>query len=545
MVMASYDPYDADRERTLRRNYYRDDRYDDRYDDREDRYYDPRDAVYTQPSRDLVPRHHDDSVEEIRRDFPPPGYSSRYYDGYDDRRAGYGRDRAYEDYPRYRKKADTLYEEERKKKARILSKQEQIIAAIAGAAIAVGGKELYDRREASQHGKEVQRNLLTTAAIGAAGALAGYSGTEIYNKVKEKEEKKKYGYYSDDEESVKEKKGHKNFLENALVAAGLGGAIKALTGGKDDKAESSGRSDTRSRRGDSRDRSRSRSRSRSPARSRSGRDKGDNPASKIQKAAMASLIAGATEAFRVSKQPGSWKGEKAKRILTAAAGAAALDTAQNSDKAGSKLGLAEAVVGGLIGNRVLHGSKKNIEMDEKTGRSRSRSRRRSGERGGPGGVGLAALATAGLSALAGKKLMDKHESRSRSRHRADSRDSRDGSPDRRRRSRSRSIVDGARRSLAKLGLGNGPADDDDDYVRDRSRSRDRRRNYDDYEDSGRSRRHRDYDSDYDDRDRSRERRRRDSYDDDRYRRSSDRRRGSDDDYSDDDRKRGKRGKQVY
>lgn len=214
---------------------------------------------------------------------------------------------------------------------------------------------------------------------------------------------------------------------------------------------------------------------------------------------MASLIAGATEAFRISKQPGSWKGEKAKRILTAAAGAATLDAAQDTEKAGTKLGLAEAVLGGLIGNRVIHGSKKNIEMDERTGRSRSRSRARSKDGGGTSG--LAALATAGLGAMGAKKLIDSHHERSRSRRRSvDSRDSRDSSPDRRRRrrSRSRSIVDSTRRQLAKVGIGNGPDDDDDD---DRDR-RDRRRDYD-YDDSpARSRRYRD---DYDDYNRDRRR----------------------------------------
>ncbi|EGO52936.1 hypothetical protein NEUTE1DRAFT_119004 [Neurospora tetrasperma FGSC 2508] len=187
---------------------------------------------------------------------------------------------------------------------------------------------------------------------------------------------------------------------------------------------------------------------------------------------MASLIAGATEAF-----------QKAKRILTAAAGAATVDAAMKDDKAGSKLGLAESVIGGLLGNRVLNGSKKNIEEDEKTGRSRSRSRARSRSKG-PGG-GLAAIATAGLGTYAANKL----SSRSRSRRRStDSYDSRDGSRDRRHRSRSRSVVDSARKGLAKLGIGNGP----DDYERDRHD----RRHYDDYADSSRSgRRHRDYSDD--------------------------------------------------
>lgn len=536
--MASYEPYDVlPRERTTRR-YYR----EERRDDRDPRYYEPRDTLHVQSSRDLVPRAREDSdlsVEEIRRDFPPPGYSSRdlrrarsaepgYYDEYDDRRSYYTRDRDYDrdyydrDYDRSsraRKKTETvLYDEDRRKKARMLSRQEQIIAAVTGAALAIGGKELYDRREANQHGTEVQRNILASAALGAAGAFAGYQGTELYNKHKEKEERKalahRYGYYSDDEESPREKKGHRNFLESALAAAGLGGAVKALTGGssKDD------RSDTRSRRD-----GRSWSRSRSRSRSRAGDSDKSDAVSKVQKAAMASLIAGATEAFRISKQPGSWKGEKAKRILTAAAGAATLDAAQKPEKAGSKLGLAEAVLGGLLGNRVIHGSKKNIEMDERTGRSRSRSRARSKD---GRTSGLAAVATAGLGALGAKKLIESHErSRSRSRRRSiDSDDSRDYSPDRRRRSRSRSVVDSARRRLAKIGIGNGPDDDDRDL---RDRSRERRRDYDDYddyEDLGRPRRRRDSYDDYD-----RDRRRgyaRDDYDDDRSYRSRPRRRGS-------------------
>lgn len=537
--MSSYDPYDAPtRERTSRR-YYREERREPR-DDR-----DP----YLAVSHDLVPRQREDSdlsVEEIRRDFPPPGYHARdirrarsagAYDEYDDRT--YSRDqvydRGYDDRQPTRGKAESVYyEEERKKKARMLSKQEQIIAAITGAAIAIGGKELYDRREAGahkagSHKTEVQRNVLASAALGAAGALAGYQGTELYNKHKEKDGKKSTlvvhkgrdgkvsEYYSSDEESPKEKKGNKNFLEAALAAAGLGGAVKALTGGsnKDDK------SDTRSRRGGS---------SRSSSRSRS-KGSGDG-ANKIQKAAMASLIAGATEAFRVSKEPGGWKGEKAKRILTAAAGAATIDAAQKSDKGTSKLGLAESVIGGLVGNRVINGSKRNIEEDEKTGRSRSRSRARSQSGGGGGGggaTGLAALATAGLGFLGAKKIAD-NKDESRSRHRSkDSYDSRDGSPNRRHRSRSRSVVDGARRGLAKLGIGNGPEDDDD---RDR---RDRRRDQDDYDDTRGSRRRRDSSEDYD-RDRSRDRSRsrdrghrsggRDEYDDDRSYRSSKGERGA-------------------
>jgi hypothetical protein len=508
--MSSYDPYDAPpRERTSR-GYYREER-------REPRYAEPRDN-YLGVSHDLVPRHREDSdlsVEEIRRDFPPPGYSNRdirrarsaggpYYDDYDDRRSHHGRD--YYDEPRSRGHHDSYYEEETRKTARVISKQEQIIAAITGAAIAIGGKELYDRRDAKEHETEIQRNVLASAALGAAGALAGYSGTELYNKHKEKGEKKRDPYAhrgrgdDSDDESGSEKKSGKNFLEAALAAAGLGGAVKALTG-KDDK------SDTKSRAGGSRSSSGSRA-----------KGKGEG-AKKIQQAAMASLIAGATEAFRVSKEPGGWKGEKAKRILTAAAGAATIDAAQKGEKGGSKLGLAESVIGGLVGNRVIHGSKKNIEEDEKTGRSRSRSRARSKSDGGSGGVsGLAALATAGLGAFGAKKIMDNRE-RSKSR----GRDSDDGSPDRRRRSRSRSVVDKARSGLARLGIGNGPAEDSDEDDRDRRRDRSRSR-------GDRDRRRRDYDDDYDDSKSSR--RHRDSYDDYDRDRDRDRRRRDDDDYDD-------------
>ncbi len=102
-------------------------------------------------SRDLVPRAREDSdlsVEEIRRDFPPPGYGGgrdirrarsaepgAYYDDYDDRHSHYSRDdRGYDrGYDRgSAKKGSSLYieEEEKKQRHRVLSKQEKIIAAL-------------------------------------------------------------------------------------------------------------------------------------------------------------------------------------------------------------------------------------------------------------------------------------------------------------------------------------------------------------------------------------------------------------------------------
>lgn len=518
--MSGYDDYPPRRERggAPRQQYYRDE-----YVETQDPY------LRVQSSHDLVPRGREDSIEEIHRDFPPPGYrrgdiqrarSAEPYDDYDDVRSVYSRrSRAvddYDDYPRRprARKAESVYiEEEERKKKRMLSQQEKIIAAVAGAAVALGGKELFDRKEATENRDDVHRNVLSSAALGAAGAFAAYQGAEFYNKRADKTEKKSTHivhrgrdgrvteYYSDDEDE-KQKKGHKNFLESALAAAGLGGALKTIMGGAGDKEKDhhgGGRDRSRDGRGETR------SRAGSP-----GRDKdksGGGGGSKIQKAAMASLIAGATEAFRVSKEPGGWKGEKAKRVLTAAAGAATIDAAQKPGKDGSKLGLAESVIGGLIGNRMINGSKRDIIEDKDTGRSRSRSRARSESGGGKsGGMGLAALATAGLGAIGAKKAVDNiREDRSRSRRRSmsrDSYDSRDESPRRRQRSRSRSVVDTARRGLAKIGFGK---KDDDSDVGSRRSGRGGRYSDDDDDDDyysrdgrgarGAGRRHDSYDDD--------------------------------------------------
>ncbi|KAH6685228.1 hypothetical protein F5X68DRAFT_232982 [Plectosphaerella plurivora] len=489
--------YDYDHDPRERRRYTR----EEVRVEREPRYADD---SYLRPHHagELVPRRREDSelsVEEIRRDFPPPGYrdvrrTRSAEPGYDDYRYDdrYGRD----DRRSKGTSSRSYYEEEEKSsRKRVLKNQEKIIAAVAGAALAFGGKEIYDRYDAKEGGTPVERNYLHSAALGAAGALAGYSGAELYNKHATKEEKHTQAmvHRGRDGELIiepEEDKKSKNFLEGALAATGLGAAVKAFTGGGSDDKK-----DDRSRAGSpGRDGARSQSRARGPG----GANPGNENMQKMQKAAMASLIAGATEAFRVAKEPGGWKGEKTKRVFTAAAGAAAVDSAQDRD-GGSKMGLAQSVIGGLLGNRIINGSKSNIEEDKATGRSRSRSRARSKSRSGDGGgngvSGLAALATAGLGALGAKKAIDhvrdkRDDSRGRS---ADSRDSRDG--DRRQRSRSRSVVDGARKRLARLGIGNGPADD---------RDRDSRRDDSDYDDRGSRRGGGRYDDHYDDRDRDRD-----------------------------------------
>ncbi|KAH7136567.1 hypothetical protein EDB81DRAFT_84259 [Dactylonectria macrodidyma] len=545
--MASYDPY----EREYSRRYVR----EERRDERDPRHLDPRES-YTkvQTTREIVPRGREDSelsIEEVHRDFPPPvgrdlrhsrPAEPRYYEEEYESRRGY--DSRYDrDYDRRSRRSpgSTYYDEdERKSKPRGMTKQEKIIAAVAGAALLAGGKELYDRREAKEDGTDVQRNPLSSIALAGVGALAAYQGAEFYTKQQaKKDQKTNYilhrgrdghinEYYSDEDEDPKQRKGHKNFLESALAATGLGAAVKTLTsGGGDDH-----RSDTRSRRGGS------------PSSTRSRSQGGSN---KIQKAAMASLLAGATEAFRVAKEPGGWKGEKTKRILTAAAGAATVDAATD-DKHG-KLGLAESVIGGLVGNRLINGSKNDIEEDKLTGRSRSRSRARSKSAGGGGGSGSGAIAalTGALGALGAKKALDRSRSRSRSRRGRD--DSYSPSPDRQRRrsrSRSRSVVDKARNSLAKLGLGAGAAGAADEY---------HRRDQDDFSDRGSHRSRRHEDDRFDDR---RHGSNRDYYDDERSYRSKhgnrsdlrDRRSdyGSESDLGDssEDEKRAKkmRGKQV-
>ncbi|KAK9418532.1 putative DUF3824 domain-containing protein [Seiridium unicorne] len=475
--MSRYDAYDPPARET---RYYR----EERRGHAEPRYEEYHSVNPVSRTQQLIPRpkreDSDISIEEVRRDFSPPGYTSRdvrrarsaepgYDDDYYYRRSDHHDSRSVRDDPRDRrsKKAGSVYyEEEERTRKRVLNQQEKIVAAVVGGVLAAGAKEVWDRREAGrEHSEDVHRNLAASAALAAGGALAGYQGADFYNKRAQKEEKKATyimhkgrdgrvdEYYSDDEDDPRSKKSNKSFLENALSAAGLGGAIKALTGGGHDDHRSEGRS----RRG-----------SPDSTRSRGGGD----GANRMQKAAKASLVAGAAEAFRVSREPGGWKGEKMKRVLTAAAGAATIDAAHDPNK-DSKRHLLESVLGGLVGNRVLNGSRKDIEEDRRTGRSRSRSRARS-DGGGGGATGLAALATAGLGALGAKKLMDKREeSRSRSRRGSpDSYYSRDESPRPRRRSRSRSVVDTTRRALAKVGLGNGP-DERNDYEDSRSSRRSR------------------------------------------------------------------------
>ncbi|KAH7329977.1 hypothetical protein BKA65DRAFT_47017 [Rhexocercosporidium sp. MPI-PUGE-AT-0058] len=512
--MSAIDPYDRVDDR--RRSH----RHRDSRDEREPRYVETQETYVRSPvsvpeppyavrTTDVIRRptreDSDMSVEEVRRDFPPPGaatYTQRTMvrdDRYGppvrsrsaERGSHYGG--AYLDPRRSHNDLDDRRREPRgtyidqeviKPRRRSLSRNQKIIAAVGGAALAVGGKELWDRRQAD--GRPVSRNPLQSAAVGAAGAFAAYEGAELYAKHggKAEEKVKTYvahrgrdgeveEYYASDEEPVRPKRSksrRKSIVEGALGLAGLGAAAKA-TGGNRDRGG-------RSRRGsdssyDSRDRS------------RGGRGKSPEGAAKFQQAAKAALLAGATEAFRVRNEPGGWGGDKGKRILTAAIGAGGIDAAADRDPdKKSKRHILEAVVGGLAGNRLINGSRNNIEDDGRSIRSRSRSRSRSRGPGGGASTGpLAALATAGLGAIAGKKLLDRSRSRSRgpskshrgsSRRRRDSSDSYDSrSPSPRRgekkdrHKRSKSVTDYARNGLAALGIGGAAAAAGSDKHRDR------------------------------------------------------------------------------
>ncbi|KAL2067034.1 hypothetical protein VTL71DRAFT_1458 [Oculimacula yallundae] len=515
--MSTFDPYDRPDDR--RRSH----RHRDSRDDREPRYVETQETYVRSPvsvpeppyavrTTDVIRRptreDSDMSVEEVRRDFPPPGaatYTQRTMVR-DDRYGPPVRSRSAErgshygggayldprrshndlgDRRREREPRGTYIEQEViKPRRRSLSRNQKVIAAVGGAALALGGKELWDRKQAD--GRPVSRNPLQSAAVGAAGAFAAYEGAELYAKHggKAEEKVKTYvahqgrdgqvdEYYASDEEPVKPKRSksrRKSIVEGALGLAGLGAAAKA-TGGSRDKGG-------RSRRGsdssyDSRDRS------------RGGRDRSPEGVAKFQQAAKAALLAGATEAFRVRNEPGGWGGDKGKRIITAAIGAGGINAAADRDPdKGSKKHILEAVVGGLAGNRLINGSRNNIEDDGRSVRSRSRSRSRSRGPGGGASTGpLAALATAGLGAIAGKKLLDRSRSRSRgpsrsqrgsSRRRRDSPDSYDSrSPSPRRgekkdrHKRSKSVSDYARNGLAALGIGGAAAAAGSDRHRDR------------------------------------------------------------------------------
>ncbi|KFZ12607.1 hypothetical protein V501_04135 [Pseudogymnoascus sp. VKM F-4519 (FW-2642)] len=556
--MSTYDSYETEaprRHRSHRHHHHRDERDDPRYETTDTYVRGPAivDPPYVSSRQDLTLRGREDSdlsIEEVPRAFPPPGTDDRYgppaRSRSVDRHPQYGQylgDTRRSERDRDDDRRSTGGEKEKKgvRRRRSLSRNQKIMAAVGGAALAVGGKELWDYRQSkSQGGERKDRNILATAAVGAAGAFAGFEGADIYTKKfadkKEKEVKEKHAiaydrdghaieYYSEEEKEEKPKKSRrKSIVEGAMGLAGLGAAAKAMGGHDDDRSDRGDRRDRDDR--DDRRRRHSSESSRGSRRTKGdgerGRGKSPEGVAKFQQAAKAALLAGAAEAFRVRNEPGGWNGAKGKRILTAAIGAGGVGAAAAGDNPehNSKRHLLEAVVGGLAGNRLINGARSDDGKSSHGGGGRHRSRSRSA-------MPLAALATAGLGAFAAKKHHDRSTSRSRDdrRRRSGSEDSQES----RRPKRSKSVTDYARKGLAALGL-NDAADD-----RHGSSRRDRDRDMDDSRSDVRShksssRRHRDdrdRDRDLDSSDDDYDRNRRDDkhrdrdYDDRRSHRGSD------------------------
>ncbi|KAL2070996.1 hypothetical protein VTL71DRAFT_14022 [Oculimacula yallundae] len=99
------------------------------------------------------------------------------------------------------------------------------------------------------------------------------------------------------------------------------------------------------------------------------------PASDLTLATKAAVLAGATEAFRARNEPGSWTGEKARRILTAAIGAGGIGAVgenelppqqqQHQAPPANKGGLLESVIAGLAMSRLVNGVRYGNEEERK------------------------------------------------------------------------------------------------------------------------------------------------------------------------------------
>jgi hypothetical protein len=81
----------------------------------------------------------------------------------------------------------------------------------------------------------------------------------------------------------------------------------------------------------------------------------------MDRAINAAIDAAVVEAFRLRGKPGKWTGSKGARVATAAASAAVIDTMlQKHSNKHSKRTMTEAIVGGLIVNRVVNGPRKEL-----------------------------------------------------------------------------------------------------------------------------------------------------------------------------------------
>ena len=334
--------------------------------------------------RDLVHRGREDSIEDIPRDFPPPG----------------GRDRQYAR-SSYKSEVDDTRSRRSKSAA---------------------GRSRYDDDDYYEDDRSTTYSRRTR------------------DKGRRRRDRDYDSEYSSSRSPSPKKERRKSGFEDVLGGLGLGGIAAALTGKKDrDRSDSRDRS-VRSGRSRSRAGSRRRrSSSEGSDRTRGGGKK--DTEKKWAQAAQAALIAGAVEAFRSRKEPGPWNGDKGKRIATAAIGAGGIDgLLDRNPNEKTKRHLAEAVIGGLAANRFANGprsqsqtrgrgvsgspdsrpaslrSRSRSVIDRFRGRSQSRGRSVEGEGGGGGGAGaLKGLAAGGALAAAGKAIYDRVRSKSRKR----------------------------------------------------------------------------------------------------------------------------------
>ena len=356
-------------------------------------------------------------------------------------------------------------------RGRSLSRTQELAAAAAGAGLALGGQELWNRRDGKKK-RHRSKSRLGQVAVGLAGAAAGDLAAKEF--VKDRERRRRHDGYDaddtdgDDDRPRRDKHRRKSLVEvgeAALEVLGLGAAAdshhdrdrdrdydRARDRGRgrydDDDDDDGGR---RRHRHSSSDASYYASRSRSRPRGGSmDRNK------RLQEAAQAAIAARPPRAGRGRKEAGGiLEGAKARRILTAAVGAGGIDALVDKDPdrhGGRHVG--EGAIGGLLLNQFVNGSR--------GGRRRSRSGSRSA-----GGT-LKDIAAAGVAAGVGKKILDRPRSPSRSRHRR--RYSSDASSvDDRRPRRSKSVTDYIDEGMSKLGIG---GRDKDRRRRDRDRDRD-------------------------------------------------------------------------
>ncbi|EPE08359.1 hypothetical protein F503_01142 [Ophiostoma piceae UAMH 11346] len=88
---------------------------------------------------------------------------------------------------------------------------------------------------------------------------------------------------------------------------------------------------------------------------------GDERDRELKHVVTSALTAGAVEAFRLRKSPGTWAHDKAGRVATAAIGAAVADTAAESKNPRGKHSrrhVVEATMAGLLTDRLVNGSRK-------------------------------------------------------------------------------------------------------------------------------------------------------------------------------------------